>query len=84
MEHPDDRLLLRWCTGLNMEDAVWDATVFSKNRERWLKGRWHRCSATRYGHGLPSWGEVAGGGRGGPISPLSSTSQQGGLRYELT
>jgi transposase len=31
-------LLFRWFVGLSMEDSVWDATVFSKNRERLLQG----------------------------------------------
>jgi transposase len=30
--------LFRWFVGLSMEDSVWDVTVFSKNRERLLKG----------------------------------------------
>lgn len=29
-------LLFRWFVGLNMDDPVWDATVYSKNRERLL------------------------------------------------
>ena len=28
---------LRWFVGLNMDDAVWDVTVFTKNRDRLLK-----------------------------------------------
>jgi len=31
-------LLFRWFVGLNMDDAVWDPTVFTKNRERLLAG----------------------------------------------
>src|SRR5216684_2265761 len=31
-------LLFRWFVGLSMDDAVWDVTVFTKNRERLLKG----------------------------------------------
>lgn len=31
-------LLFRWFVGLEMDDAVWDATVFGKNRERLLEG----------------------------------------------
>jgi transposase len=31
-------LLFRWFVGLNMDDAVWDETVFTKNRERLLEG----------------------------------------------
>lgn len=36
MERLDHDLLFRWFVGLNMDDPVWDATVYSKNRERWL------------------------------------------------
>jgi len=38
MEELDYNLLFRWFVGLNMDDSVWDATVYSKNRERLLKG----------------------------------------------
>ena len=31
-------LLFRWFVGLEMDDAVWVATVFSKNRERLIEG----------------------------------------------
>ena len=34
MEQLDYNLLFRWFVGLNMDDAVWSATTFSKNRER--------------------------------------------------
>jgi hypothetical protein len=34
MEELDYNLLFRWFVGLNMDDPVWDPTVFSKNRER--------------------------------------------------
>lgn len=34
MEQLNYNLLFRWFVGLEMDDAVWDATVFSKNRER--------------------------------------------------
>jgi transposase len=37
MEQLDYNLLFRWFVGLNMDDAVWDFTVFSKNRERLLE-----------------------------------------------
>jgi transposase len=36
MEQLDYNLLFRWFVGLTADDAVWDATVFSKNRERLL------------------------------------------------
>jgi transposase len=38
MEQLDDNLLFRWFVGLNMDDAIWDPTVVSKNRERLLAG----------------------------------------------
>jgi transposase len=37
MEELDYNLLFRWFVGLNMDDAVWDVTVFTKNRDRLLK-----------------------------------------------
>jgi len=33
MEQLDYNLLFRWFVGLSMDDKVWNATVFSKNRE---------------------------------------------------
>ena len=36
MEQLDYNLLFRWFVGLSMDEAVWDATVFTKNRERLL------------------------------------------------
>lgn len=36
MEQLDYNLLFRWFVGLNMDEQVWDASVFSKNRERLL------------------------------------------------
>jgi transposase len=38
MEQLDYNLLFRWFVGLNLDEPVWDATVFSKTRERLLKG----------------------------------------------
>lgn len=38
MEQIDYNLLFRWFVGLNMDDAIWDVTVFTKNRERLMKG----------------------------------------------
>ena len=38
MEQLDYNLLFRWFVGLNMDDAVWDATVFTRNRDRVLGG----------------------------------------------
>ncbi len=38
MEQLDYNLLFRWFVGLNMDDLVWDVTVFTKNRDRVLGG----------------------------------------------
>src|SRR5712664_2753088 len=38
MEQLDYNLLFRWFVGLAMDDPIWDATVFTKNRERLLRG----------------------------------------------
>jgi transposase len=38
MEQLQYNLLFRWFVGLSMDDPVWDATVFSKNRDRLLDG----------------------------------------------
>jgi transposase len=38
MEQMDYNLLFRWFVGLNMDDAIWDVTVFTKNRERLMRG----------------------------------------------
>jgi hypothetical protein len=34
----DYNLLFRWFVGMNIDDAVWDVTVFTKNRERLMAG----------------------------------------------
>jgi transposase len=38
MKQLDYNLLFRWFVGLSMDDPVWDATVFRKNRDRRLDG----------------------------------------------
>lgn len=38
MEQVDFNLLYRWFVGLQPDEAVWDASVFSKNRERLMQG----------------------------------------------
>jgi len=38
MEQLDYNLLFRWFVGLEMDDQVWDVTVFTKNRERLIEG----------------------------------------------
>jgi hypothetical protein len=34
IEETDYNILFRWFVGLNLDDAIWDATVFTKNRDR--------------------------------------------------
>src|ERR1700727_2240505 len=38
MEQMDYNLLFRWFVGLNIDDPIWDVTVFTKNRERLIEG----------------------------------------------
>jgi len=37
MEEIEYSILFRWFVGLNLDEEVWDATVFSKNRDRLLE-----------------------------------------------
>jgi transposase len=39
MEQLNYNLLFRWFVGLEMDDPVWDVTVFTKNRERLIAGQ---------------------------------------------
>ena len=56
-EQLDYNLLFRWFLDMNLIEASFDATTFTKNRERLL----------RHGVGQALFGEVgAGGGRAGP------------------
>jgi len=38
MEEIDYSILFRWFVGMNLDEAVWDVTVFTKNRDRLLDG----------------------------------------------
>jgi len=38
MEQLDYNLLFRWFVGLNVDEEVWDPTVYTKNRDRLLQG----------------------------------------------
>src|SRR5438552_10135673 len=38
MEEIDYSILFRWFVGLNLDEVVWDATTFSKIRDRLLEG----------------------------------------------
>ncbi|MHC4342814.1 MAG: IS5 family transposase [Planctomycetota bacterium] len=59
MEQLEYNLLFRWFVGLGVDEAVWDASTFSKNRERLLEGDVARAFfaqvvAVADGHGLLS------------------------------
>ena len=52
MEEMDYNLLFRWFVGLNADDEVWDATTFTKNRDRrwrptWPRSFWRAWSSKR-------------------------------------
>jgi transposase len=38
MEEIDYSVLFRWFVGMNLDESVWDVTVFTKNRDRLLDG----------------------------------------------
>jgi transposase len=59
MEQLDYNFLFRWFVGLNLDEPVWDVTVFTKNRERLLAGAVAEAFFTAVleqarGHGLLS------------------------------
>ena len=56
MEEMDYNILFRWFVGLNLDEAVWDATMFTKNRDRLLEADG--------GQGVPGAGGGAGAGSG--------------------
>jgi len=81
IEEIDYNILFRWFVGLNLDDAVWDATVFTKNRDRLLEaevGGWPRLnSEKRLGAvslRFSSGAEDTAGGAGG----LGREEQEGG------
>jgi transposase len=39
MEQVEFNVLFRWFVGLNMDDEVWDVTVYTKNRKRMMNGQ---------------------------------------------
>src|ERR1035438_7405712 len=47
MEQLDYNLLFRWFVGLEMDDEVWDVTVFTKNRERLIRSEERRVGKER-------------------------------------
>lgn len=51
MERLQFDLLFRWFVGLGIDDAVWDHSVFSKNRDRLLEGDGCRMNHNLIGPG---------------------------------
>src|SRR3954451_16101612 len=45
MEEIDYSVLFRWFVGMSMDEPVWDATVFTKNRDRLLDAEGAKVSA---------------------------------------
>ncbi len=39
MEQLEYNMLFRWFVGLNLDEPVWDVTVFTMNRKRLLEAR---------------------------------------------
>jgi len=67
MEEMDYNILFRWFVGLNLDDEVWDATVFTKNRDRLLEAEvakefLARVVAQATGEGM-DFGRALHGGR---------------------
>ncbi len=58
IEQIDYNLLYRWFVGLELDDEVFSATVFTKNRERLLKGE----IAQHFFEAVPGAGGVGGVG----------------------
>ena len=57
MERLEFDLLFRWFVGVGVDDAAWDHSTFSKNRDRLLEGE-HRRQASERGSGAAA-GEAA-------------------------
>ncbi|MGH9689668.1 MAG: transposase, partial [Candidatus Acidiferrales bacterium] len=55
MEEMDYNILFRWFVGLDLDDAVWEATVFTKNRDRLLEAEG--------GQGISRAGSSTGAGK---------------------
>jgi hypothetical protein len=59
MEEIDYSMLFRWFIGLNLDDEVWDATVFTKNRTacwkpKWPRSFWRTCGGEARAQGWAS------------------------------
>ena len=68
MEQLDYNLLYRWFVGLSLDDAIWEATTFTKNRERLLQGDVARRSSS-------AWWPRRGPGTCCPRSTSPSTAR---------
>ena len=58
MEEIDYSMLFRWFVGMNLDEPVWDATVFTKNRNRLLEGdvaREFLCEVVKQAQAKGSW-----------------------------
>jgi hypothetical protein len=74
MEQLDYNLLFHWFVGLNADDPIWDATVFTKNRQRLLNGDIARAFFERVvdeAHDGPHtcWGNRPYAQRADPVTP---------------
>ncbi|MCU1382007.1 MAG: hypothetical protein JWL71_704 [Acidobacteria bacterium] len=47
IEELDYSVLYRWFVGLSLDNPIWDATTFTKNRDRLLAGNRHRRTRRR-------------------------------------
>ena len=47
MEEIDYSTLFWWFVGMNLDEPVWDVTVFTKNRNRLLDGEGDECDTAR-------------------------------------
>jgi hypothetical protein len=47
VEEIDYSMLFRWFVGLNLDEEVWDATTFTKNRDRLLEAEGSQTGAQR-------------------------------------
>ncbi len=66
MERLEYDLLFRWFVGIGIDDAAWDHSGFSKNRDR-LLGRGHRGE-------VPGRGAGAAAGEAAPVDAITSRS----------
>src|SRR6516162_4479860 len=86
MEQLDDNFLFRWFVGLSIDDPVWDATTFSKNRERLLKGeiaqglRWSSRPVAKGCSAMSTSRSTARSSRRGPGTRVSSARMVFNLR----